>query len=128
MLDTSLEFLSILFLFSLIGNRESFQYCSSFIHIQYCDAMRFTALHNRHHKVLQSVPFFMHCKTVTILLRIRVRAHFAMSITKNHESHYVTVLNNPQFLSRLRSIHYSHHSSTHASLQRYCLSSIMPKY
>ena len=37
----------------------------------------------------------MYCKTVTILLRIRVRGHFVMSITKNHESHYVTVLDNP---------------------------------
>ena len=52
-------------------------------------------LHNRHHKVSQSVPFFMHCKIVTILLRIRVRGHFVMSITKNHESYYVTVLDNP---------------------------------
>ena len=90
------------------------------IHVQYCDV-----LHNRHHKVSQSLPFFMHCKTVTILargihaqkpkqasvhslksqrnpkgmhsifesvfcpisLRIRVRGHFVMSITKNHESH-----------------------------------------
>ena len=36
----------------------------------------------------------MHSKTVTILLRIR--GHFVMSITKKHESHYVTVLDNPQ--------------------------------
>ena len=35
--------------------------------------MRFTSLHNRHHKASQSISFFMHCKTVTILLRIRVR-------------------------------------------------------
>ena len=98
------------------------------IHVQYCDV-----LHNRHHKVSQSLPFFMHCKTVTILargihaqkpkqasvhslksqrnpkgmhsifesvfcpisLRIRVRGHFVMSITKNHESHYATVLDSP---------------------------------
>ena len=33
--------------------------------------------------------------TVTILLRIRVREHFVMSNTKYHESHYVTVLDNP---------------------------------
>ena len=39
----------------------------------------------------------MHCKTLTILLRIRVRGHFVMSITKNHESPCVTVLDNPQF-------------------------------
>ena len=39
----------------------------------------------------------MHCKTVTILLRIRVRGHFVMSITKNHEWHYVTVLDNPLY-------------------------------
>ena len=37
----------------------------------------------------------MHCKTVTSLLRIRVRGHFVMFITKNHESHYVTVMDNP---------------------------------
>ena len=59
--------------------------------------MRFTVLYSRYLKVSQSVPFFMHCKTVTILLRIRVRGHFVMSITKNHESHYVTGLVNPQF-------------------------------
>ena len=28
----------------------------------------------------------MHCKTVAILLRIRVRGHFVMFITKNRES------------------------------------------
>ena len=67
-----------------------------FIHVQYSDIMRFMLLHNRHHKVSQSVSFFMHCKTVTILLRIRVRGHFVMSITKNHESHYVAVLDNPR--------------------------------
>ena len=66
-----------------------------FIHVQYSDIMRFMLLHNRHHKVSLSVLFFMHCKTVTILLRIRVRGHFMMSITKNHESHYVAVLDNP---------------------------------
>ena len=65
------------------------------IHVQYCDVMRFMVLHNRHHKVSQSVPFFMQHKTVTILLRIRVRGHFVMSNTKYHESHHVTVLNNP---------------------------------
>ena len=65
------------------------------IHIQYCDIMKFTVLHNRHHKVSQSVPFFMYCETVTISLWIGVRGHFVMSITNNHESHYVTVLNNP---------------------------------
>ena len=69
-----------------------------FIHVQYCDIIRFTVLHNRHHKVSQSVPFFMHCKTVTILLMIKVRGYFVMSITKNHESHYVTVLDNPHSL------------------------------
>ena len=37
----------------------------------------------------------MHRKTVTVLLRIRAREHFVMSITKNHESHYVGVLDNP---------------------------------
>ena len=65
-------------------------------HVQYCDIMRFTVLHNRHHEVSQSVPFFMHCKTFSILLRVRVRGHFVMSITKNHESHYVTALDNPR--------------------------------
>ena len=69
------------------------------IHVQYCDIMTFTVLHNRDHKVSQSVAFFMHCKTVTILLRIRVGGHFVISITKNHESHYVTVLDNPQRFS-----------------------------
>ena len=65
------------------------------IHVQYSGIMRFTVLRNRHHEVSQSVPFFMHCKTVTILLRITVRGHFVMSVTKNHESHYVIVLDNP---------------------------------
>ena len=37
----------------------------------------------------------MQHKTVTILLRIRVRGHFVMSNTKYQESHYVTVLDNP---------------------------------
>ena len=37
----------------------------------------------------------MHRKTATILLRIRARGHFVMSITKTHESHYVGVLDNP---------------------------------
>ena len=37
----------------------------------------------------------MRHKTVTILLRIRVGGHFVMSITKNHESHYVGALDNP---------------------------------
>ena len=37
----------------------------------------------------------MQHKTVTILLRIRVRGHFVMSTTKYQESHYVTVLDNP---------------------------------
>ena len=64
------------------------------IHIQYCDIMRFMVLHNRHHKVSQSVSFFMCHKTVTVLLTIRVRGHFVMSVKKNHESHYVTVLDN----------------------------------
>ena len=65
------------------------------IHVQHCDIMRFTVLHNRPHKVPQSISFFMHCKTLTILLRIRAGGHFVMSITKNRESHYVTVLDNP---------------------------------
>ena len=33
---------------------------------------------------------------VTILLTLRVRGHFVMSVTKNHESHYVTVLDDSQ--------------------------------
>ena len=61
-----------------------------FIEQWYFDKMRFTVLHNRHHKVSQSVSLFMHCKTVTILLRIRVRGHLVMSITRNHESHYMS--------------------------------------
>ena len=72
----------------------------SYMSMQYCDIMRFTVLHNRHHKVLQSVPFFMRRKTVTILLRIRVRGHFVMSFTKNHESHHFTILDNPQICMR----------------------------
>ena len=36
-------------------------------YVHYCEIMRFTVLHNRHNKVSQSVPFFMHCKPVTIL-------------------------------------------------------------
>ena len=63
--------------------------------VQNRDIMRFMVLHNRHHKVSQSVSFFMHRKTVTILLRIWARGHFVMSITKTHESHYVGVLDNP---------------------------------
>ena len=38
----------------------------------------------------------MQRKTVTILLRVRVRGHFVLYNTKYHESHYVTVLDNPQ--------------------------------
>ena len=72
-------------------------FTSHTIPVQYCDIMRFVVLHNRHHKVSQSVSFFMHRKTVTILLRIRARGHFVMSITKTHESHYVGVLDNPPF-------------------------------
>ena len=34
----------------------------------------------------------MHCKTITILLRTRVRGHFVMSIIRNHESHYVYII------------------------------------
>ena len=41
--------------------------CNTIIHVQYSHIMRFMVLHNRHHKVSQSVPFFMHGKTVTIL-------------------------------------------------------------
>jgi len=46
----------------------------------------------------------MHCKTVAILLRIRVRGHFVISITKNHESDFVTVLDNPLELKSLLSV------------------------
>ena len=63
--------------------------------VQCSHIMRFTVRHNRHHRVSQSVPLFMHCKTVAILLRIWVRGHFVMSNTSYHESHYVTVLDNP---------------------------------
>ena len=55
------------------------------IHFQYCDIMRFTVLHNGHHKVSRSSCIAK--PLTTILLRIRVRGHFVMSITKNHESH-----------------------------------------
>ena len=68
-------------------------YGLSTIHVQYCDIMRFTIPHNRHHKVSRSSCI---AKIVTILLRIRVRGHFGMSVTKNHESHYVKVLDNPR--------------------------------
>ena len=55
--------------------------------------------HNEIHGTSQYVDItkcpVLHCKTVTILLRIRVRGHFVTSITKNHESHYVTVLDTP---------------------------------
>ena len=50
-------------------------------------------------------PFCFVCASawweyITILLRISVSGHFVMSITKNHESHYVTVLDNsPNFCS-----------------------------
>ena len=60
--------------------------------IRYCP-MRFMVLHNRHHKVSRSS-----CNTKllhTILLRIRVRRYFMISNTRYHESHYVTVLDNP---------------------------------
>ena len=43
----------------------------------------------------------MYCKTVSILLRIGVRGHFVMSITKNHESHYVTVVDNPHWRTQV---------------------------
>ena len=59
--------------------------------------MRFIVLHNGHHKVSQSVPFFMHCKTMTILLKISVRGHYVMPITKNH----VTELDNPPVMQCL---------------------------
>ena len=36
----------------------------------------------------------MRHKAVTILLTIRIRGHFVMSVTKNHESHDVPVLDN----------------------------------
>ena len=68
--------------------KQSFE---DIINLHYCDIMRFTVLHNRHRKVSQSVLFFMHCKTLTILLRIRARGHSVMSIIKNHESHYTPI-------------------------------------
>ena len=58
--------------------------------------MRFLVRHNRHHKVSQSVLYFMSRKTVTTFLRIKVGGHFVMSIMKCYESHYVGVLDNPQ--------------------------------
>ena len=45
-------------------------------------------------------------KTVTILLTIRVRGHFVMSLTKNHESHYITVLDNSLHDSKIVSGQY----------------------
>ena len=70
---------------------------------QYCDIIRFTVLHNRHHKVSRSS-----CNAkplLLILLRTRVnRGHFVMSIIKNRESHYVTVLDNPPESIRSRAM------------------------
>ena len=43
----------------------------------------------------------MHYKTVTILLRIRVRGHFVMSITEKLESHCITVLDNPRGVTEI---------------------------
>ena len=60
--------------------------------------MRFTVLNNRHHKVSSS-------SCIVKPLVFWIRGQFVMSITKNHESHYVTVLDNPHpreyFLSEL---------------------------
>ena len=50
--------------------------------------MTFTVLHNRDHKVSQSVAFLMHCKTVTTLLRIRVGGHFVIS---NHKESWISL-------------------------------------
>ena len=89
-------------------------------HVQYCDIMRFTVLHNRHHEVSQSVPFFMHCKAFSILLRVMVgvRGHFVMSVTKNHESYYVTVLDNPHKKKRLLVISLNFFSKETSSFRR----------
>ena len=38
----------------------------------------------------------MRHKAATILLTIRVRGHFVMSVTKNHDSPHVTVLDNEE--------------------------------
>ena len=75
---------------STIKNLTKLTFRQPSMHVQYCDIMRFTVLHNRHQKCNK-----MRCKTGTILLRIRDRGHFVMSITRNHESHYVTALDNP---------------------------------
>ena len=48
----------------------------------------------------------MRHKTVTIFLTIRVRGHFVMSVKKNHESHYVTVLDNSLHDSKIVSGQY----------------------
>ena len=79
--------------------RVSLGHLTVHVYFQYCDLMRFTVLHNRHHKVSQGVPFFMHWKPGTILMRIRVRGHLVMSITRNHDSHYFTLLDNPRVVN-----------------------------
>ena len=65
------------------------------IHFQYCGIMRFTVLHKRHHKVSQSVPFFIIAKQLQICQGLGLRGHFVMSITKNHETHYCHSIGQP---------------------------------
>ena len=39
---------------SLDHDQVRLRFARSIIHVQYCDIMRFTVLHNRHHKVSRS--------------------------------------------------------------------------
>ena len=75
---------------STIKNLTRLTFRQPSIHVQYCDrdSQYFTI-------DIKKCNRKMRCKTVTILLRNRDRGHFVMSITRNHESHYVTALDNP---------------------------------
>ena len=56
---------------------------------------------DRHHNVSQSAPFFTCHKTVTILLRIKIRGHFVMSFTKHHEAHCRSIISSLVHLRKL---------------------------
>ena len=64
-------------------------------HVQYSDIMRFTARHNRHCKVSQTVLSFICHKIVTILLGIWVMVTLRDAYTVCQEPHYSGVLDNP---------------------------------
>ena len=75
--------------------QERFTIPYAHIHVQYSDIMRFIVHHNRHHKVSQSVPFFICPRIVAILLRIKVRGTPRDAYTVRQESNYEGVLDNP---------------------------------